>query len=178
MTTSPSQTSDLVTTHSPSTTAPSSGTSSVNSTRIRLCGKWKREWYPVVTKRVLLQRFGAGERAPPHRGRGRRAPECAGDMGARVDALRCDAACPTRPIPPLAVPVGGAREVAIRSTGEGSRYPRDSVAAVTRTATERTRCGLRRVLSRAISRRRMRGRGRDGCLCSVVCNGAREKGTG
>lgn len=21
---------------------------------MRLCGKWKREWYPVVTKRVLI----------------------------------------------------------------------------------------------------------------------------
>ena len=48
-TASPSQTSDFETIQSSSTTSPSSGTSSVNSTRMRLCGKWKREWYPVVT---------------------------------------------------------------------------------------------------------------------------------
>lgn len=54
MTSSPSQTSDFTTIQSSSTTSPSSGTSRVNSTRMRLCGKWKREWYPVVTKRVLF----------------------------------------------------------------------------------------------------------------------------
>src|SRR4249920_180153 len=73
-TTSPSQTSDFETIQSPSTTSPSSGTSSVNSTRVRLRGKWNREWYPLVTKGVLLLWFGARDRAPPHHPPGGRVP--------------------------------------------------------------------------------------------------------